>query len=395
MPPSATSLISSLEEVIQRGDFVVPPYPAAALRLRRIVETAEFGLAEVAEAASSDASLAATLLRVANTANLRGEGAPITNLARAVHRLGAKGVSSLALTAGVSAAALAAGPLVEVKYRVWRRSVSCALISQTLAAQRQKDPEAAFLAGLLHSFGRCVAVGCLERTLPSQPSTAARPLAEWLEALEPNRHTLARKVAERWQLPTEIVETLAAPANAAAPGSLAALVNLADSIAAALDRGATTELAASEAGVSGAEQRRLVTFLGSLPQAIEALLEVPETKRRGTSLSAVSKPPTSLSGEPRRLFATLTNLKNRKVPELLDPLAVTPDGLVFFSEHPMQESYVARIGIGTPPNTVEGWFSVSLCTHEKARFRIEVQAFAPSRELRDQLTELWHGALKR
>ena len=208
MAASGASLISGLEELISRGDFVVPPYPAAALRLRRLVNSQNFGLSDVAEAAASDPALAATLLRIANAANYRGTGPAITNLARAVQRLGAKSVASLALTAGISSAALDQGPLVDVKYRVWRRSVTCALCAQKLATLRGIDPEEAFLGGLLYGFGRSVAVGCLERVIPSA-SMQARPLLDWLAAVEPHRHVLAKRVAQTWQLPLELMEALA------------------------------------------------------------------------------------------------------------------------------------------------------------------------------------------
>ena len=91
----------------------------------------------------------------------------------------------------------------------------------------------------------------------------------------------------------------------------------------------------------------------------------------------------------------LVDLKNRKEPMRLETLAVAQEGLVFLSQRAMQESSVARLAIGTPPKVIEGWFSIALCVPERGRFRVEAQAFAASRELRDLLLELWTAAKRR
>ncbi|MGC4092536.1 MAG: HDOD domain-containing protein [Polyangiaceae bacterium] len=305
MAASANNILLGLEELISRGDFVVPPYPAAALRLRRLIGGGRFGLGEVADVVSSDPALAATLLRIANSATYRGSGAPITNLARAVNRLGAKSIASLALTAGISAAALDQGPLVDVKYRVWRRSLTCALASQKLASLRGIEPEEAFLAGLLYGFGRSVAVGCLERVIP-KGTTQARPLLDWLAAVEPHRHTLAKRVAESWQLPAELVEVLSGSSHKPEHKALHALLELGDRIGGALDGGASADLAAALVGASDKETKAVAHFIADLPHVLETLLEAPAQTKSGAP-SAVSKPDTSLAGEARPLNVALSD----------------------------------------------------------------------------------------
>lgn len=393
MAASGAGLISGLEELISRGDFVVPPYPAAALRLRRLVHTQNFGLSEVADAAASDPALATTLLRLANTANYRGTGPAITNLSRAVQRLGAKSVASLALTAGISSAALDQGPLVDVKYRVWRRSVTCALCAQKLAALRGIDSEDAFLGGLLYGFGRSVAVGCLERVIPAA-SMQARPLLDWLAAVEPHRHVLAKRVAQSWQLPAELTEALSGSSTRPEQKTMLALLELCDRIAGALDGGASAELAAALVGASEKETRTVAHFIADLPHTLETLLELPAAPRRSDSPNAVAKPTTALAGEARPVAIKLCDLKTRKEPRPLEAVAVTPDGLVFQSDRPMQESCVARLGLAIGDISLEGWFSVSLCVRERDYFRVEAQVFAPSRQLKEQLAELWNSAAR-
>jgi hypothetical protein len=41
---------------------------------------------------------------------------------------------------------------------------------------------------------------------------------------------------------------------------------------------------------------------------------------------------------------------------------------------------------------IEAWFNVVLCVPEGQRFRIELQAFAASGDLRERLSQLWTAA---
>ena len=382
--------VRRLEEVIERGDFVVPPYPAAAMRMRKLIESGKFGLAQVAEAASLDAALAASLLRIANSPLYRGDGPPFTSLLRAVNRLGVRSIATLALTVGVGGGACAPGPLGDVKYRAWRRSVSCALTAQLLARGRGIDPDEAFLAGLLHGFGRSVAIACLEKTLPKLPEQ--RSLTHWLELVEPHRARLAKRVAQLWQLPEAI--TIAVSAESATNTPSSALVALADRIAEALVRDAHAAELLQLPGLTRTESTSLEGFVSGLPGVLETLVEAPDDTKKSRSVSAVSKPKSALGGEVRRLAAPVIDLRKRQAPERLESVGLSLFGLVLMSSRPMQESCVARLAIQTATTPIEGWFNVVLCVVEGARFRIELQAFAPSVELRELMNQLWSKADK-
>jgi HD-like signal output (HDOD) protein len=386
MPTS--DVLRRLEEVVTSGDFVVPPYPAAAMRLRHLIDTGKFGLAQVADAAAADPALATALLRIANSALYRGDGPPFTTLLRAVNRLGARSISSLALAAGVGSGATTPGPLSDVKFRVWRRSVTCALAAQKFAPGRHLDAEEAFLAGLLHGFGRSVAVACLERLLPKLSDK--RSLAEWLELVEPQRAPLAQRVAQLWQLPDSIAAAVGPQPEVMTPSS--ALVALADRLAGALDRGASAAELASVPGLASNELASLESFVAALPSTIESLVEAPDPGKKSRPASAVTKPQSALAGELRCLSASVVDLRKRQEPERLESVALTPLGLVLTSSRPMQESCVARLAIQSTPLPVEGWFNVVLCVAEARRFRIELQAFAPSTELHEVMNRLWAAA---
>jgi HD-like signal output (HDOD) protein len=375
-----------LADLVARGDLVIPPYPAAALRLRRIVETDNFGLSEVADAASADPALAAALLRVANSALYQSSGgAVVTTLGRAVHRLGARSVAAIATAAAVSATANAPGPLIDVKYRVWRHSVTCALACQRFADRATVDPDEAFLAGLLHGFGRSVAVACLERVLPSLPQKQMS-LLEWMQAAEPHRGELARAVAKQWQLPEPLVQAVAGE-NASTSQPMSALVAFADRLAAAIDRGLSSDEIAEECRVQPNASRSIESFLESLPSAIEALAQAPPASKRPKGPGAVTRPATALHGDLRAGAIEVSDLRVLRDPIPVPLLAISAEGLAIHSQKPMQESCIVRLGLRAGTEKLDGWFAVLLCVPEHNHFRVELQPFAATREMRKFLTE--------
>jgi HD-like signal output (HDOD) protein len=377
-----------LDDIVERGDFAVPPYPAAAMRLRALIDSDKFGLAQISDAVAADPALAAALLRIANSPVYRGDGPPLTTLLRAVNRLGARAVSSLALAAGVGKAACAPGPLAEVKYRVWRRSITCALAAQRFGPGHGVEAEVAFLAGLLHGFGRSVAVTCIEALLGASPEQ--HTLAEWLALVEEHRAELAERVARLWQLPPAIAAAMSADATQASAST--ALIVLADRVAAGLERGATSQELAAELALEPRLATQLEKFVAHLPGALEAFIQGPDAPAKAPRpTSAVSQTKGMLPGELRRLNVPVLDLRKGKAPEPFESVAIAPNGLVIASARPLQESSVIRFAIQTEP-ALEAWFNVLSCAPEAQRFRIELQAFAPSSEFRERMGALWSHA---
>lgn len=386
MSAPLADLSKQLDTLVEQGDLVVPPYPAAAMRLRALIESEKYGLSQIADAAAADAALAAALLRIANSAVYRGDGPPLTTLLRAVNRLGARAVSSLALAAGVGSAATAPGPLADVKYRVWRRSITCALAAQRFGPTRGVDAEVAFLAGLLHGFGRSVALACIEKLLGKSPQTHTLP--EWLELVEQHRAKLAARVAALWQLPPAIATAMSAAGDQATPAG--ALVAMADNLAGALDRGATAVEAAAGLGLDSNLSAQVERFVSHLPGALEAFIQVPDAPKKGRTPSAVAKPQSSLPGELRSFGLPISDLRKGKS-ETFESIAIAPLGLIVECSRPLQESSVIRLAIQADP-PIEAWFNVVLCVPKGPRFRIELLAFAASSDLRERMNQLWSGA---
>ena len=385
MSASSSALLPAFTDAIKRRDFVVPAYPAAALRLRRLIASDNYGVPQISEVVSSDPALAAMVLRLANSPLYRPDGPPITALGRAIHRIGVRSLSTIATASGVGAQACARGPLLDLKYAVWRRAVTCALICQKLGPARGLDSEEAFLAGLLHGFGRTVAVACLEAVLGT--SSPPRPLtpAEWMSMIDEHRGALAKAVAEQWELPSELGAAIGASANAGS--ELARLLLIAEEFAQSIEQNHAEE----SASLSDGDKRLLRELCVVLPGAIAALVEAPQGNRPPPP-SAIAKPATALKGQVRALALDVTDIRARPgaAPK---STAISNDGLRLKSERPFQEATLVHLNIQRSGAPLNVWMSVVLCAPDPAGFCVEVQLFAPSRELRADWASLFESGL--
>jgi HD-like signal output (HDOD) protein len=373
----------ALTQVVSRGDFVVPPYPAVALRLQRLLAREGYGVSDVADVLAADAALAATVLAAANSA-LLGGSQEITSLSRAVNRLGARTVGSIAVATGVGALTINNGVLLDVKFRVWRRGITCALACQKLAAPRDLVPEEAFLAGLLHGFGRSIAVASLEQLLKTHQPPRPLSAAEWLNIAEQHRAVLAHAVAKNWHLPQAIAEAVDGSIQEAR-SPLNELVLLADRIASDLDAGRMPE-------VGGGDTRLVDELVAGLPNALEAFApqEPALTTRPAPPSSPLAKPDHALDGELHKKSLTVTDRRTKGAASLTC-LALSPSGLEVESSRPFQESSVVRVTVGDPSERFEPWFNVVLCVPSGPRYRVELQLFSPTRELRDRWRVLYEA----
>ncbi len=371
----------ALTDVVTKGDFVVPPYPAVAMRLQRVLAREGYGISEVADVVAADAALAATVLAAANSA-LLGSAAAITSVGRAVNRLGARTVGAIALASGVGALAVTSGVLQDVKFRVWRRGITCALTCQKLAAARDLPPEDAFLAGLLHGFGRSVAVASLERLLKTHQPPRPLTVTEWLNIADQQRAALAHAVAQIWQLPTSIARAMDPGAvNEGSP--LSDLVLYADQFAGELDAQRLAPAA------KPTEARLIDELIAGLPAALEAFAPpTPQPTARPGSTALVAKPERALDGELRKTSLRVVDRRSKGAAEL-KAVALAPTGIQVDSSRPFQESSMVRLGIGEPQ--LDSWFNVVLCVPNAARYRVELELFSPTRETRERWRALFEA----
>jgi len=205
-------MTATQEAILARID-ALPALPAAAYRLTRIIQDPDCRLKDVVDTIRFDSSVTAQLLRICNSAYY-GLARRIVAVEDAVRLLGMSKVVQLALAA--HARSLLSGTQAGYGLQagaLWMHSVGVALASQKIA-QRSCGSAAAtlFTAGLLHDIGKIV---LNEHLADAYVRVAARVVEEGLSfpdaemaELGFTHAELGARVAERWQLPEEIVRSI-------------------------------------------------------------------------------------------------------------------------------------------------------------------------------------------
>jgi HD-like signal output (HDOD) protein len=352
-----------------------------ALRVQETMARKGVGLGEVAGLIGADAVLAADVLRCANSAMYR-RGAPVIDLTQALTRIGVQQVMRLLLASGLAVHAQAVGPLVLLRRMVWIEGLAAAAVCQELAGLRGLRAEEAFTLGLLHDFGKIVALTCLEGLLEGEPPRAPLPRAEWEGLVDRHHVRLGLITADRWHLPPLVHEVIAAHHGGGAPCSDARLlevVRTGDAVVRfLLDKAhvAPADLAAV-AGLAPGERERLAQVLEHVPDFVAAF-ETPAAAA-AVPTPCVAQPETTLPlpGRPARLGVSVSVARR---PRLYTATSVSAGGLVLAGEEPLPENRLLEAKIyAEPPFTL--WVLSRLCRRDGAGWRVEVQPFALSGEL--------------
>lgn len=389
-PTREGDLDRAILDLVGQGSIPIPPYPAVALRVREVVSRDDFGLAEVAHLVGSDAALAADVLRCANSALYR-RGPPVTDLTRAITRVGAKEVMRLALTSGLAAHAQAPGPLAALKRIIWIESLASAVLCQELARLRGLRQEEAYVLGLLHDFGKVVACSCIESTLDKGGvAAAARPHAAWCELVERHHLVLGIEVAERWGLPPLVRSVVSAHhgAEGACPDAgLLEAVKTSDRILGRL--GTTLDIARNGLAplpcVVPSEREPLARIVEKIPEFIAAF-ETPEP-RADASRSLVAAPSASLAmGERAVSFAVTITMARRA--RKFTATGIGAERLAMTGKEPLPESRLLEAQLACPGGPLQLWVLTGASRSEGDGFHVEVQPYALSPEARSAWNEL-------
>lgn len=170
----------------------LPPFPEVASAVLRAVSDLEGGLDQVAELIERDPALAATVLRVANSAAYRGS-APALTLIHAVGRMGLSAVSDLVVATCLRPSPRHPETAVPLA-AAWSLSVATGGFARKISALRRRQVESAFLCGLLHNIGALVLLNNGE----TEASVVERRYIE-----------VGVQIAMAWAMPASVVASVA------------------------------------------------------------------------------------------------------------------------------------------------------------------------------------------
>ena len=138
-----------------RGLRRLPPFPAVATKLLRLLSNDDIAVSEIVGLIRADPALASELMRVVNSP-LYGFPARISSIQNAVTLLGLQTVRSFALTVSMKGF-LHTALRLDLLRRIWRHSLACGMLCEEMSAACSASEgvdDRAYTAGLLHNVGR-------------------------------------------------------------------------------------------------------------------------------------------------------------------------------------------------------------------------------------------------
>lgn len=380
--PARAALQRALEEAVSRGAVRVPPYPSTALKLQAVLAKDDYRTADLVEAMKTDQVFTGNLLRLANSPMYR-RAVEATSISSAVTRVGARELTRLAMAAALTHAAQGSGALGALRRRVWRQSLSAAVVAEALAEEGVDGGEA-FVAALLHDVGKLLALTTLEELFARTPALHADDEVCW-EEVERAHVSLGAVLAQRWQLPGVLGAVVSLHHDERERGApLTRLVLRADAVVTLLETRAEVDEAALRAlGLSEPEVSRLAELLPDVPAFLNALdVERPEPHPAPTA------PPVAWlsvlvihQGLPRAPAWPVTRLE--------------PRALEFTSTQPLQPGELCEFELAPGGVTsLRFWAVIERCTSRPGECAVRLRPFALDGARAEQWARLVESAAR-
>jgi HD-like signal output (HDOD) protein len=367
---AGVELDGAIIDLVERDAVDVPPYPAVALKIERLLGGGDFGLDELARLVSSDQSLAADVLRCANTA-VFARGGPVSSVPQAVARIGAAELSHIAFASALGARALAHGPLALLRRRAWHDALASGVLARELARSRHLPVDEAFACGLLHDFGRVLTMECLERISRGTRHPRRMPSRFW-EAVVDNHHLrLGALLAERWSLPAVLAEAMTLHhqerLDEARHPEMVRAVALCDRLVRLLDERAMVEPGdvSTIQTLSEEDTEALIRGIEVVPGFVAAF----ERETPPAEHDLLEPPPRPPATPPRK------SVRMRVGQEIYAVTGFAPHQLILSGKKPLPEGTLLEVEL-LDEATTPFHARVLLCWEDGARFGLVIMPFA-------------------
>ena len=195
---AAYNFVERLAQDLQDARFELPAFPEAVLRVQRALQAPDTSAADIVAILSSDPSLAARVLRIANSAAFKPASGEITDLRNAVSRLGFNTVRTVAIEFAMRQLRRrdAQSPVARAEIEaISRDSLKVASVCHVIARHYTRvNADQALLTGLLHGLGRLYIVMRAEETTDVTTVNIREIAAGW-------QATIGKAILESWGLP--------------------------------------------------------------------------------------------------------------------------------------------------------------------------------------------------
>lgn len=149
---------ADLEREFTSGEIVFPTSMQAAVKIRRALDEEDASTATVARTIGLEPLLSVKMLRMANSTFFNPGGKEVTDVHRALMRVGVNNarVLALAVIGDQMATATEFAPVWRLAEQLWRHTLDVASLAYAIALQLDGDvsPDTALLAGMVHDIGQ-------------------------------------------------------------------------------------------------------------------------------------------------------------------------------------------------------------------------------------------------
>ncbi|MEN6461301.1 MAG: HDOD domain-containing protein [Syntrophomonas sp.] len=232
-------------DTIIEGVNDLPALPQVVIRVMELTENPDSTAQEINNVLNQDQGMTAKVLKMANSA-FYGFPRRIATITDAIVFLGFRTIRSIVMAASVSdilskefaGYALAPGEL-------WRHSQSTAMAARLIAKNNKfGSVDLAYTAALLHDIGKVILNNLMKEGYHEVVARVTSDNVSFIEAenqiLGFNHALVGARVAEKWNLPPELVEAIAlhhSPSDAQINKKLTSIVHIADAVCLAMGIG--------------------------------------------------------------------------------------------------------------------------------------------------------------
>lgn len=227
----------TMESIVEAVNDL-PALPDVVVEIMELTENPDSTAQDINNVLNRDQSLTAKVLKLANSA-FYGFPRRISTVTDATVLLGFKTIRGIIMAAAVSGFLNQEVEGYALGYgELWRHS-QCAAMTARLIAKKAKvgTPDLAYTAALLHDIGKVILNEYMEEAYHEVVEEVDKNNISFLEAEDKilgfNHTVVGAKVAEKWNLPAELVEAIALhhnPEKAQVNKKLTSIVHLADAI---------------------------------------------------------------------------------------------------------------------------------------------------------------------
>lgn len=280
--PEVPRLVQAVREAVAQGKVELPPFSPLAAQIFGTIEHPDFDLNHLVSLVRRDPAVAAEVLAVANSM-LFAASEPVENIRDAVVRLGARetaqAVSAVSVRALFDLETRASQDLFPGQWhRQWHHAMVCGFTASWASMTFHKgDMDRVFLCGMLHDIGKSLGLRALSGLVLAGEPIMTDPVIH--AVLEEVHVELALQVARKWHLTDVVLAVLRDHHDAELGDENLELVRLVSALKELSSNpfhreGLKHEVhqAVMTLGLSGQQQRALVTQLREVGQRVSSLI---------------------------------------------------------------------------------------------------------------------------